>query len=99
MPAYDFRCTSCRHTFEVTRPAGEASVPECPVCGAATKRIFTPVGVHFKGSGFYTTDSKAKNAAAKPAAESKPTAETPACPSAGESGGCAGCPAAKASGE
>jgi putative FmdB family regulatory protein len=97
MPAYDFRCTSCRHTFEVTRPASDRSTPVCPLCGADTKRVFTPIGVHFKGSGFYNTDYKGKNPAGKPA-ESKP-ADAPACPSADTGGGCAGCPAAKASGE
>lgn len=87
MPAYDFRCTSCRHTFEVTRRAGETEAPVCPECGAPTKRVFTPVGVHFKGSGFHNTDYKSRRAESKPA-------EAPACPSAGKSDGCAGCPAA-----
>ncbi len=92
MPAYDFRCKSCRHTFEVVRPAGESSPPECPECGGDTKRVFTPVGVHFKGSGFYSTDSKGKNAAAA-SSDAKPES-VPACPSAGSSEGCAGCSAA-----
>lgn len=95
MPAYDFRCTSCRHTFEVKRPASETGNPPCPLCKAETKRVFTPVGVHFKGSGFYSTDAKGKNPATVPAAEKsaeKPDA-APACPAAG--GGCAGCPAAE----
>jgi putative FmdB family regulatory protein len=91
MPAYDFRCTSCSHTFEITRPLGSSEAPDCPACGEPTKRVFTPVGVHFKGSGFYSTDHKAKNPAAKPP-EAKP-AEAPAC-SKSDSPGCAGCPAA-----
>lgn len=97
MPAYDFRCTSCRHTFEVIRPASDTSVPDCPECGDTTKRVFTPVGVVFKGSGFYNTDYKGKNAAAKPA-DTKPADAAPSCPSKDTSGGCANCPA-KASGE
>lgn len=90
MPAYDFRCTSCRHTFEMVRPASDASTPSCPVCGAHAKRVFTPVGIHFKGSGFHSTDYK------KPATEApeKATAE-PTCPVA-KDGGCDGCPAASA---
>lgn len=98
MPAYDFRCTNCRHTFEIRRPSSDTNAPVCPLCGAATKRVFTPVGVHFKGSGFYATDSRVKNPAGvgtstetKP--ESKPEA-TPACPASGGAG-CAGCPAAE----
>jgi putative FmdB family regulatory protein len=93
MPAYDFRCKTCKHTFEVVRPAGETTPPECPECGGETKRVFTPVGVHFKGSGFYNTDYKGKNAAGG----SEPKKETPSCPSAGNSDGCAGCPAAAGS--
>lgn len=93
MPAYDFRCKTCKHTFEVVRPAGETTPPECPECGGETKRVFTPVGVHFKGSGFYNTDYKGKNAAAG----SDTKKDAPSCPSAGSSGGCAGCPAAAGS--
>ncbi len=76
MPAYDFRCTSCRHTFEVNRAAGDTAAPACPVCGADTKRVFTPVGVHFKGSGFHNTDYKPKKAEESSDAS---------CPSAGSS--------------
>jgi putative FmdB family regulatory protein len=91
MPAYDFRCKSCSHTFEVTRPVSETSVPACPVCGGECKRMFTPVGIHFKGSGFHNTDYR--KAAEKPA-DSGPEKAEPACPAA-KDGGCAGCPAAE----
>ena len=85
MPAYDFRCTRCSTVFEVTRSGSDDSPLSCPECGGATKRVFTPVGVHFKGAGFYNTDSRNPPVSAPAAA--------PACPSAG--GGCAGCPAAE----
>jgi len=75
MPAYDFRCLKCGSTCEVVRPAADRSPVSCPTCGGDTKRVFTPVGVAFKGSGFYNTDYKNKPAA-------KP--ET-ACPSADSS--------------
>ena len=84
MPAYDFRCTRCSTVFEVTRSGSDDSPLSCPECGGPTKRVFHPVGVHFKGAGFYNTDSRK-------APESAP-APAPACPSAG---GCAGCPAAE----
>ena len=85
MPAYDFRCTACSHVVEVRRPASDKSPVACPECGGATKQVFHPVGVHFKGSGFHNTDYKKTPA---------PAAEPPACPAA-EGGGCAGCPAAE----
>lgn len=91
MPAYDFRCTSCNTIFEITRRAGSAEAVHCPECDSdATKRIFSPVGVVFKGSGFHTTDYRAK-----PPAEPAPTKP---CPSAGgDTSSCATCPASKPS--
>jgi putative FmdB family regulatory protein len=86
MPAYDFRCTACSNVCEVRRPASDDSPVPCPVCGAATKQVFHPVGVHFKGSGFHNTDNRKT---APPTDPSPPT-----CPASGESG-CAGCPAAE----
>ena len=90
MPAYDFKCRSCANVFEVTRAATDDSPVCCPECGGDTKRVFTPVGVHFKGSGFHNTDYRKKDTSATPAT----TAPAP-CPSAGTSGGCETCPASK----
>ncbi|MDZ4065230.1 MAG: FmdB family zinc ribbon protein [Coriobacteriia bacterium] len=87
MPAYDYKCTSCDTVFEIVRAAGSKAAICCPHCDSTTKRIFTPVGVVFKGSGFHTTDYRSK-----PAAE--PTAK-PACAVSGDSAGCATCPAAE----
>jgi predicted nucleic acid-binding Zn ribbon protein len=72
----------------VNRQVGDTTPPECPVCAAETKRVFTPVGVHFKGSGFYNTDYKGKSAAP---AQSK-SSDAPSCPASG-GGGCDSCPA------
>jgi len=82
MPSYDFRCVACGNICEITRPAAEDSPVACPACGADTKQVFHPVGVHFKGSGFHNTDYRPKPAAS----------EAPSCPSAGC--GCEGCPSA-----
>ncbi len=60
MPEYDFRCTECDEMFEVSRPMGSTAKECCPSCGAAAKRVFTPVGVAFKGSGFHNTDYRPK---------------------------------------
>ncbi len=90
MPAYDYRCRDCDATFEITRSIGDESPVCCPLCGGESKRVFTPVGVVFKGSGFHNTDYRASDAAS-----SNSEASAPACPSAG-SDGCASCPAAAA---
>jgi putative FmdB family regulatory protein len=66
MPIYEYRCTN-GHTFEVIQSMSDDPVEICEVCGAPVERVFHPVAVHFKGSGFYSTDyaNKAKAGAAK----------------------------------
>ena len=63
MPIYEYRCLN-GHTFEVIQSMSDDPVETCEVCGAPVERVFHPVAVHFKGSGFYTTDY-AKKAKAK----------------------------------
>jgi putative FmdB family regulatory protein len=64
MPVYEYRCEN-GHTFEVLQRMSDDPVAECEVCGAPVQRVFHPVAVHFKGSGFYTTDyGKKKTGAA-----------------------------------
>jgi putative FmdB family regulatory protein len=55
MPIYEYRCEN-GHLFEVMQKITEDPVTTCPDCGAAVQRVFHPVAVHFKGSGFYNTD-------------------------------------------
>lgn len=56
MPAYDYRCPSCDDVFEVVRAFTDREPVICAECGTTAKRLFTPVGVVFKGSGFHNTD-------------------------------------------
>jgi putative FmdB family regulatory protein len=62
MPIYEYRCEN-GHTFEVFQSMSDEPVSTCEVCGAPVERVFHPVAVHFKGSGFYTTDYAKKGAA------------------------------------
>src|ERR1700704_4332029 len=55
MPFYESRCEN-GHTFEVTQRMTDEPLTTCQVCGAPVQRVFHPVAVHFKGSGFYATD-------------------------------------------
>jgi putative FmdB family regulatory protein len=55
MPIYEYRCEK-GHTFEVMQRMSDDPVTKCEVCGAPVQRVFHPVAVHFKGSGFYNTD-------------------------------------------
>jgi putative FmdB family regulatory protein len=55
MPIYEYRCEK-GHTFEVMQRMSDPPVTKCEVCGASVQRVFHPIAVHFKGSGFYNTD-------------------------------------------
>jgi putative FmdB family regulatory protein len=55
MPVYEYRCEN-GHTFEAMQRMSDDPLTACTVCGAPVQRVFHPVAVHFKGSGFYTTD-------------------------------------------
>ncbi|HYX78208.1 MAG TPA: FmdB family zinc ribbon protein [Solirubrobacterales bacterium] len=67
MPIYEYRCRN-GHQFEVFQAMSEDPVSSCQVCGEPVERVFRPVAVHFKGSGFYTTDY-ARKASAKESAD------------------------------
>ncbi|HEX6117682.1 MAG TPA: FmdB family zinc ribbon protein [Solirubrobacterales bacterium] len=72
MPIYEYRCED-GHEFEVVQRMTEDPVTACEVCGKPVARVFSPVAVHYKGSGFYTTDyaRKGKDAGGAKATESK----------------------------
>ena len=70
MPIYGYRCTK-GHAFEVMQRMSDDTLTECTVCGAPVQRVFHPVAVHFKGSGFYNTDyGKKKGGSSTDTAES-----------------------------
>jgi putative FmdB family regulatory protein len=56
MPIYGYRCGQCGHELEVFQSMSADPLRECPVCGGALGKLLYPVGIQFKGSGFYTTD-------------------------------------------
>jgi putative FmdB family regulatory protein len=58
MPIYEYECTECGHHFERHQRISEDPVRICPVCSGELRRVFHPVGVIFKGSGFYVTDNR-----------------------------------------
>ena len=63
MPIYEYRCEN-GHTFEVQQRMTDEPLTTCQVCGAPVQRVFHPVAVHFKGSGFYATDYGRKKSSA-----------------------------------
>src|SRR4051794_23443837 len=70
MPIYEYLCDKA-HRFEVLQRMSEDALTTCEVCGAPVQRVLHPVAVHFKGSGFYTTDyGRGKGAKAEATKES-----------------------------
>jgi putative FmdB family regulatory protein len=59
MPTYQYRCTDCGQDLEAVQKFSDAALTECPNCGGSLRKVFNAVGVVFKGSGFYRTDSRA----------------------------------------
>ena len=60
MPTYSYHCDSCGHDFEAVQRFADDPLTECPECGSLIRRVIQPVGVVFKGSGWYITDSRPK---------------------------------------
>ncbi|OXE35524.1 MAG: hypothetical protein CGW95_13335 [Phenylobacterium zucineum] len=57
MPTYSYKCKNCEHAFDVQQAFTDESLTKCPECGGELRKVFGQVGVTFKGSGFYRTDS------------------------------------------
>lgn len=77
VPTYQYACTACGHQLEAVQSFSDDPLSECPECEGRLRKVFSAVGVVFKGSGFYRTDSRngAKTGAGKPA-EAAPKSET-----------------------
>jgi putative FmdB family regulatory protein len=64
VPTYQYACTACDHRFEQVQSFTDPTLTECPECSGRLRKLYGSVGVVFKGSGFYRTDSRAKSSAA-----------------------------------
>jgi len=91
VPTYQYVCTECGEDLEAVQKFSDDPLTECPTCGGRLRKRFSAVGVVFKGSGFYKTDSRSSGSGGSP----KPKTETPATSGAESSSSSA--PAAKES--
>ena len=64
MPVYDYKCKNCGYLFEVEQRITEPTLKFCPKCKGEVQRLISPIGIIFKGSGFYVTDSGSKKSSA-----------------------------------
>ena len=89
MPTYSYRCTECEKAFDIHQAFTDDTLTVCPNCGGVLRKIFSPVGVTFTGSGFYRNDSRSTTSSSESAgsssssssSSSKP-ASTPSTPAA-----------------
>jgi len=98
VPTYQYTCTDCREPVEAVQKFTDASLTVCAACGGRLRKVFSPVGIVFKGSGFYRNDSRNGSSSAvkdKPSGDS--SAKTSASESAANGSGSADKPAAKKS--
>ena len=98
MPLYDYKCDHCGHRFEVRQGIREDPLTVCPQCEGTIRRVIHPVGIVFKGSGFYSTDNRRQASTSSDGAggnkkektekkESPTAASTPASTPGGNSAG------------
>ena len=85
MPTYEYLCNECEHAFEAVQSFTEVAIEHCPKCNGEVRKVYNNVGVVFKGSGFYKTDSRTTTPAAKSdtpvtKTDSKPAAKTESKP-------------------
>ena len=76
MPTYQYSCTECGHFFEQFQSFSEESLTVCPECEDRLRKVFNAVGVVFKGSGFYRTDSRSANGSGSGSTTSTTSTET-----------------------
>jgi putative FmdB family regulatory protein len=70
MPTYEYRCKDCGQHLEVVQAFTDDALTECPACQGELRKVFGNIGITFKGSGFYKTDSRSKSSAAASKSES-----------------------------
>ena len=71
MPTYQYVCTECGEPLEVVQKFSDDPLTVCPACQGRLRKVFSPVGVVFKGSGFYKTDSRSSSSSSSTKSESK----------------------------
>ncbi|MET7653300.1 FmdB family zinc ribbon protein [Streptomyces sp. NPDC005486] len=71
MPTYQYQCTECGEGLEAVQKFTDDALTECPNCGGRLKKVFSAVGIVFKGSGFYRNDSRGSSSSSSPAPSTK----------------------------
>ncbi|WP_258724099.1 FmdB family zinc ribbon protein [Cellulomonas sp. NS3] len=76
MPTYSYACTACGHAFDIQQSFSDESLTVCPECEGRLRKVFSAVGVVFKGSGFYRNDSRSSGTSTSSSGSSSSTSST-----------------------
>ena len=87
MPTYAYTCTACGHAFDIHQSFSDDALTVCPECSGRLRKVFSSVGVTFKGSGFYRTDSRSGGKSSTTPAASKPASSSATSGASSTSGG------------
>lgn len=85
MPLYEYRCRNCGHQFEVQQAFSDDALTECPECSGELRKVFAPVGISFKGSGFYKNDSRGSTSSTSSSESSSSSSTSSTSESSGSS--------------
>ncbi|MGA5423578.1 FmdB family zinc ribbon protein [Streptomyces lavendulocolor] len=85
MPTYQYQCTECGEGLEAVQKFTDDALTECPNCQGRLKKVFSAVGIVFKGSGFYRNDSRGASSSSSPASKSSSSSSTGAAASGSSS--------------
>jgi putative FmdB family regulatory protein len=76
VPTYQYQCTECGEGLEAVQKFTDDALTECPSCGGRLKKVFSAVGIVFKGSGFYRNDSRGSSSSSSPASKPSSTSSS-----------------------
>ncbi|MET7796053.1 FmdB family zinc ribbon protein [Streptomyces decoyicus] len=87
MPTYQYQCTACGEGLEAVQKFTDDALTECPACDGRLKKVFSAVGIVFKGSGFYRNDSRGSSSGSSPAKNASAAGSTSSSDTSGSSSG------------
>ncbi|MFE7545227.1 FmdB family zinc ribbon protein [Streptomyces platensis] len=87
MPTYQYQCTECGEGLEAVQKFTDDALTECPACNGRLKKVFSAVGIVFKGSGFYRNDSRGSSSSSSPAKSASASGTTSSSDSSSSSSG------------
>lgn len=90
VPTYQYQCTACGEGLEAVQKFTDDALTECPACQGRLRKVFSAVGVVFKGSGFYRTDSRGSSTSSTPAATPAAASSSSSSDSGGSSSSSSG---------